>query len=790
MQRILSGGWLRTARVGLLAVMTAPGLALLAPPVFGGVSYALPAGSAYEKVSPNDKGDGDVWYLFSTVQAAADGQRVTYQSSTSFEGRDAAVVVPTQHLGDLEGESWSTKPIMPPWNDPYGGAFSYVPFGFQAFSANLTSGAVVQSGPALTADAPAKTRNLYTRNFDSDGYQLVTPAPHEPPAAGARVGYAPVVAGTSTDLSHVVFESQFRFLPDAPPLSPMCADFGFGCRANAYVWSGGELSLVGVLPDGSPAPGGAVVGRGVMPGGTAALNNQQFTRRAVSDAGTRVYFTSPATPTGVQDGTQGEIYLRELGRPTVQVSASQRGVPDPGGDQPARFATGARDGSAVVFTSCEKLTDDSTAAATEPDCTGADLKLDLYRYDVESRTLTDLTATLGHVEGILGGDDDLSHVYFATGDAGSGNQIYLWNEGTVIPVGEPLPITSRPRGNAELWPTLITNGQQAAVSRDGRYLTFLSDTPQPGLDTGGRSQVFVFDADTRELTCPSCLPGGGAASADARLRPFQEARATLRDYLSRSINDQGTLLFFQSPEALVPEDVNGKVDVYQYDLRRGGLTLISSGRGTYDAYFGDASADGSEVFFATRNKVIADLDRDHLIDLYVARAGATPHVPQDVAPECVGETCQGPLLASPKDDELGSSVFVGPSDTDEAVTANVFSVKRISTSQAARWARTGRLTLSVRISSGGTVDASAKARVAGKSRVVARGRVRASGGGNVTLTLRLTRAARATLRRTGRLDVAVTVTYSKAEGPQRTTVRLRSASARRSTDRAQSGGVR
>src|SRR5680860_633199 len=63
----------------------------------------------------------------------------------------------------------------------------------------------------------------------------------------------------------------------------------------------------------------------------------------------------------------------------------------------------------------------------------------------------------------------------------------------------------------------------------------------------------------------------------------------------------GSRIFFETTEALLPSDADGANDVYQ---RAGGtLTLISGG--SADAIFAGASADGSRVFFGTSEALAA-----------------------------------------------------------------------------------------------------------------------------------------------------------------------------------------
>src|SRR6185312_14617857 len=94
-------------------------------------------------------------------------------------------------------------------------------------------------------------------------------------------------------------------------------------------------------------------------------------------------------------------------------------------------------------------------------------------------------------------------------------------------------------------------------------------------------------------------------------------------YQSRYMDDQGRV-FLNSVEALVPQDTNGKADVYEWEPsgvggctpaaetyseafsegQGGCIALISSGKSDRAASFLDASADGNDVFFLTSGKLV------------------------------------------------------------------------------------------------------------------------------------------------------------------------------------------
>ncbi len=203
------------------------------------------------------------------------------------------------------------------------------------------------------------------------------------------------------------------------------------------------------------------------------------------------------------------------------------------------------------------------------------------------------------------------------------------------------------------------------VSPDGRYLTFMSQQSLTGYDNSDAvsgeadEEVYLYDAQTQRLLCASCnsgmdggswqRPQGVLDSADSGEgsgllidRPklwanrwlagsipgwafnVTSTRATAL-YQPRYLSNDGRL-YFNSSDALVAQDVNGKADVYQYepsgigDCHESGgcVGLISSGTGTGASAFLDADENGHDVFFVTANRLVPT-DTDGTFDIYDAR---------------------------------------------------------------------------------------------------------------------------------------------------------------------------
>jgi hypothetical protein len=72
---------LRLPQACAVAALALGGAGLGAPQ-----AWALPPGMAYEKVTPADKGGGQIWPGSQTIHASATGDRVAYKAPVAFPG--------------------------------------------------------------------------------------------------------------------------------------------------------------------------------------------------------------------------------------------------------------------------------------------------------------------------------------------------------------------------------------------------------------------------------------------------------------------------------------------------------------------------------------------------------------------------------------------------------------------------------------------------------------------------------------------------------------------------------
>jgi hypothetical protein len=142
--------------------------------------------------------------------------------------------------------------------------------------------------------------------------------------------------------------------------------------------------------------------------------------------------------------------------------------------------------------------------------------------------------------------------------------------------------------------------------------------------------------------------------------------------LPDNLSADGTTAFFQTAQALVPEDTNGMVDVYEW--HEGEISLVSDGSGAYGSEFLGASADGSNVFFATRERLSAGAIRGEL-SVYDARVGGGFSEPAAAAVPCSGEACRGPASAPAALIPAGTAAFSGSGNDVSRSSCSSFGAK-------------------------------------------------------------------------------------------------------------------
>ncbi len=496
-----------------------------------------------------------------------------------------------------------------------------------------------------------------------------------------------VVAGASHDLSRVVLQSTNHTLAPGAALQHEGSHAlyesmnGAKCEPNSA-----HCALLNVDNGGKLLSRcGAELGLGALSGGIGS----------VSADGTRAIFTAP-DPKALNDGSGcwngaqtnvPQLYSRSAGS-TVDVSAPEAGVTDPSGPHPALYAGASEDGSKIFFLSEAELTSDDTGIH-DPE---------LYEYDFEKPESERLSRISAGESGAAAGvwtvpaiSADGAAVYFtaagrltAIAPATVGEEVNLYRYDTRTDATTYVATINErdyPADNTGAWwhgpgqPNELPNGFALSpeanwnTTPDGRYLLFGStrgllgnstaEAPgvhcvSPGYGSDGHcSELYRYDSVSGELVCVSCDPSGAPPASNAEIA--RSAPNLPASGSPRAISDDGSYVFFDTADSLVPQDANGTLDVYQW--HRGTVSLISSGHDSAPSFFLGSGADGANVFFGTHARLVPQ-DTDTAGDLYDARIGGGFPPPPSREGLCEGDACQN-LLAAPSEPTLATSVPSG-----------------------------------------------------------------------------------------------------------------------------------
>ena len=653
--------------------------------IASGSELRLSDGRAWELVSPPNKKAaliGPSSFNYWLTQAASDGSGITYTTNDTI-GEDAVGhLFSSQVLSTRVAGVWRTQYVsesggLPPEGESAKGMLDSSEY-WPVFSQNLSLGMLEPgSGPTKPQSPEAAERTLYLRDSSNGSFRPLETQTNVPQGLKVDELEGSYYFAATPDFSHVVFGTPAALTPEA--VKGSCEGCYISETMNLYEWYNGQLQLVNIFPDGS-TKAGAAVGNAEM-----GTSKGEMIARAISNDGRWVVWKYQSPGSGA---TTRLLYARDMvDKHTVELGGSQ-----------ARFQAMSSDGSKIFFTEGE-------------------LEGDLYVFDTETGTQTDLTADHGSVEpnagvqnAVMGASQDGSYIYFVAtgvlaGKAVSGaDNLYLLHDGTtgwtttlIATLSEEDKHTwggdERPGKKVHMNPWLV----DSEVSPDGRYVAFMSNSSLTGYDNhdavSGQpdEEVFLYDAVSNHLVCASCNPtgsrpvgvfdnggesGAGYESLLVDTTNSWSAKSSgsnhwlagslvgwnntfnRASYQPRYVMDNGRL-FFNSPDALVPQDTNGLEDVYEYEPNSVGscapeqavfsetsggcVSLISSGTSATESAFMDASETGDDVFFVAANKLTFE-DYDNAYDMYDAHVctEAVPCRADPVSPpECTsGDSCK------------------------------------------------------------------------------------------------------------------------------------------------------
>jgi len=515
----------------------------------------------------------------------------------------------------------------------------------------------------------------------------------EQPALGGCEICGPQFVAATPDASHIVLKtSNDEQLKQPVPLTEKPGDEG-----GLYEWSGGNLRLVSVLPPTEAEEVKHETGRPAPIATEPNLSSYGETPGAVSTDGSRVVWENGETADDhhlyLRDMSLGRTIRLDVAEAAcVKEGKCQNEAECLIDGCTPQFQFANVEGTRVFFTDTQRLVAGAGARTRE-----GNPEPDLYECRIvvqagaPSCALSDLTLMAAGERAdvqtpVVGASSDGSYVYFVAGGAlaegavrehgsceatAQACNLYVAHEGTVRLVAvlsrDDAPDWGRGGG---------TTGMRDLVGRvsaDGRWLVFMSRRSLTGYDNVDAvsrvpdEEVFLYHApenlqtEAESLTCVSCMPSGtrplGVAGQDLGFNNIVgQGWANLPDpsYLAGSVpgwesenrrgptrepafsTDEGRV-FFDSFDALVSGDVNGRWDVYEWEpLGVGGCTtatssnaavlvpaeggcvgLVSSGTSSSESGFLEANESGNDVFFLTKEKLVSsDLDTEY--DLYDA----------------------------------------------------------------------------------------------------------------------------------------------------------------------------
>jgi hypothetical protein len=661
----------------------------------------LPDCRAWEMVSPLDKNGGEVLRDSSRTQAAV-GETLGLPMAVGFAslsgfGDVAGSSIATDYLAqrstdpDPGNQGWTTHAVLPVQpQQTYLAGIAGTEGHYELFNADLTLGDLSFPAAVRTVDGPHPNVDLLANQYRRDDprtpgagiYRLLSDAPttiqtEERGLGGLfkNIQASSSFSGASADFQHILFRSGAPHTADAP-----------SSGVSIYEWENGVERLVSRVP-GSGASCDDSGGVPCEPASDASIGEgpiqPAYVHDVISRDGERVFFKGhcSAGPCG--------LYERIAHHETVRIDVSERtdcaedptcggdGVPDSVSDPMAPgsgvFWDASADGTRAFFTTSDALTDDASA----------DGRPKLYMYDATKAptapdNLTFISKGGGEVEGVLGASQDGTAVYFADlysllPDVHQGqHNIFLWRDGSpgLSYVGTVPGVSVRydTPGQVAFSPL------ESRVSPDGSRLLFASGSGQglTGYDQGpcetqgpeaDCQELYVYDRDassrtSAQLICVSCNPTGAPAVSEASVHVRDSTGgATTTQRITSALSSDGHYAFFSSGDPLVASDTNGRSDAYEFDLTTGQVHLLSSGESPGDSFFLEASGDGHDVFFATR-EALSGWDQATANDLYDARIGGGFPEPPPLAASCQGDACQPPPVAL-NDPTPASAAFKG-----------------------------------------------------------------------------------------------------------------------------------
>jgi len=445
----------------------------------------------------------------------------------------------------------------------------------------------------------------------------------------------------------VIFSSKAALEPTAPPAGTAAIYSRLAGQASAEVLSlppagaspatledfdEEDAHFLAATPDGS-AVAFEVAGTLYLRRGseTIPVSAGPHTFAGLSADGTRLFYTATTFPEVIPP--PAALRVCDVGAGACPGGGLTEIAPA------AVFVNVAAGGDDVLFASEEDLTGEEANEGGEEALPG---EPNLYHWDAAT---VRFVAVLDPTDIVPAAFGETFHAHLLSWTAAAAGEI-----GGALP-----PVRSSPGGQAFLF---LSHAQLTGYENTEPTAAACGDSKLAGEPCGQLFRYAPADPPGSRLLCLSCDPAAGPPTGEALLQDFfgGPAGATNQTTLIDNLTADGSTAFFETPDPILPEDANAVTDVYEWKALGAGegsercgdpagcLALISSGQGEASSHLYGMTADGSDVFFFTADKLIGS-DASGSSSIYDARVGGG--IPEPPTPEpCQGDACQ-PLGGAP-----------------------------------------------------------------------------------------------------------------------------------------------
>ena len=353
-----------------------------------------------------------------------------------------------------------------------------------------------------------------------------------------------------------------------------------------------------------------------------------------ADGGVAVFSTTDKLVAGDTD-VQRDVYVRDLegglGYVTREVSLGPTGGNDAFA---AQFLAIDPAGERVFFSTRERLTAADKDTAT-----------DIYVRDLVLNTTTLVSAGAASCAPTGCGNGDVDVGAVSEGVVDGGHAVFFISSEKLSPLdGDESPdvylrdldagTTALVSVAGPLCSGSCGNGANPAffqgASADGSKAIFTTAESLVPADTDAEADLYERNLTSGETKLVS-TPGAGpeACPAGKNCEPANSGIAA-----------DGSHVFFETNERISAPDNDQSQDVYDWSAGTASLASLgpTGGNGAANALFEASSADGSAVFFATSEKLVA-ADTDAAQDVYVRIGGTTTELVSEGDSSCAGSNC-------------------------------------------------------------------------------------------------------------------------------------------------------